>query len=314
MAGPLTDAFAVVVVAAFAVGAAASMTDRERVTRHAFAVAWLLFAGFWAALVPHFLFTKGSVIEGLLSFGAVPASAYVALLLYRGRGSLVTLSRGVTVMGLVYMPFQLSPAMARPLIDLAVGHTAWLIDLLGYEPTMVEGDTVGRELGLANGFRFVIDGHGYVTEVVLACTGIGSIAIFAGLVAAVEAPLARKAKALAVVLPVIYGLNIVRVGFIALAHGNQWFRYESAAGAVAWLMGVTGPEATNRVSWFIADRVIAQSLSVVALVAIALFAVRVLPELVAVFEEVLYVATGTEYDLAGSVGSERATDGGEPEE
>jgi archaeosortase A (PGF-CTERM-specific) len=309
-----TDALAVVVVAAFAVGVAVTTAGRERAGRVCFAAAWLLFAACWGALVPHFLFTKGSVIEGVLSLAAVLASAYVALLLYRGRTSLVTLSRGVAVMGLVYMPFQLSPALARPLVGLAVDHSAWLVWLLGYEPTMVRGSEVGQQLGIVNAFRFTVDGHGYVTEVVLACTGIGSMAIFAGLVAAVDAPARRKAKALAVVLPVIYVLNIVRVTFIALAHGNQWFRYESLAGVVAWLMGVPQGEAANRVSWFVADRVVAQSLSVLALVAIALFAVRVLPELVVVFEDVLYVATGNEYDLAGAIGSGAATDGGEREE
>lgn len=309
-----TDPLAVVVVVAFTVGAALATADRGRSARVVFAASWLLFAVFWAALVPHFLFTKGSVIEGLLSLVAVPASGYVAVLLVRGRTTLLTLSRGVAVMGLVYMPFQLSPALAAPLIGLAVDHSAILIDLLGYEPTMVQGPEVGEAYGLTNAFRWEIDGHGYLTEVVLACTGVGSISIFAGLVAAVDAPVRRKAKALAVVVPVIYGLNIVRVAFIALAHGNQWFRYESLSGAVAWLMGHSGSAALNRVSWFVADRVIAQSLSVLALVAIALFAVRVLPELVVVFEDALYVTTGREYDLRAALGSGAATDGGDPEE
>lgn len=314
MAGPLTDALAVVVVAAFAVGVALEATGRSDVARAGFAVAWVLFAVFWAALVPHFLFAKGSVIEGVLSLIAVPASGYVALLLYRGRSSLVTLSRSVAVMGVIYMPFQLSPALARPLIGMAVDHTAVLMSALGYDPAMVAGPEIGQQLGLENGFRFVTGGHGYVTEVVMACTGIGSIAIFAGIVAAVDAPLDRKAKALAVVLPVIYTLNIVRVTFIALAHGMQWFRFESMAGVVGWLMGHQGAEATNRISWFVADRVLAQSFSVLALVAIALFAVRILPELVVIFEEVLYVVTGTEYDLTEALGAGPATDGGERED
>lgn len=309
MVGPETDALGVVVVLALAAGATLWTTGRRPAGRAVLAAAWLLFAAFWAALVPHFLFAKGSPIEGVLTVVAVPASAYVGLLVYRDRETLVTLSRGVAVMGLIYLPFQLSPALARPAIGMVVDQVAAVLGLLGYEYRLVTGPEVGEGLGLRNGFLFVTGGGRYLTEVVLACTGIGSMAIFAGLVAAVEAPLGRKLKALAVVLPVIYLLNVGRVAFIALAHGRQWFRAESLVGPVAWLMGISRGDALARVSWFVADRVVAQSLSVLALVALALFTVRVLPELVVVFEEVLYVVTGREYDLAGPLGAGAATDG-----
>jgi archaeosortase A (PGF-CTERM-specific) len=305
------DALAVVVVAAFAGGAVLEAAGRRQAARFGLAAAWLLFAAFWAVLTPFFLFEQGSFIEGALSAAAVPGSAYVALLLYRGRETLVTLSRAVAVMGVVYMPVQLSDALARPLIAVTVEQVAFVVDALGYEYTMRPGPEIGTELGLANGFLMTTGGSGYLTEVVLACTGLGSIAIFAGLVAAVDAPRRRKATALAVVVPLIYVLNVARVTFIALAHGRQWFRYEPAAGVVSWLMGVPRAEAIERTSWFLADRVLAQSMSVLALVVIALVVVRVLPELVVVFEEVLYVATGNDYDLSGAVGAGPAAAGGQ---
>jgi exosortase/archaeosortase len=62
-------------------------------------------------------------------------------------------------------------------------------------------------------------------------------------------------------------------------------------------------------SYLLADRVISQVLSVFVLVAIALVLVRLLPEVVVVFEDVLYLATGDEYDLRDTVGAEVRADG-----
>jgi hypothetical protein len=46
----------------------------------------------------------------------------------------------------------------------------------------------------------------------------------AGLIAAVRAPLRRKLRALAVSLPVIYGLNLLRNVFISIGFGEQLFQ------------------------------------------------------------------------------------------
>jgi archaeosortase A (PGF-CTERM-specific) len=305
MVGPLTDAYAVVVVAIFAGGAALDAADRRDAARLTTAGGWLAFGGFWALLVPHFAFEQRSIVEGVLSGVAVPACAYVGYLLANGRESLLPLSRGVAVMGLLYLPFELSATLARPLIHLVVLKVEAIVGALGYEPTMIQGSTAGQELGLENSFMYVREDGNFATEVVLACTGIGSISIFAGLVAAVDAPRNRKFRALAFAVPVIYVLNVLRVTFISLAHGNQWFAYEPIEGPVMALFGVSN---VNRVSYLVSDRIISQSLSVVALVGIALVMVRVLPELFQVFDEVLYVLTRREYDLAGALGVESDTD------
>jgi archaeosortase A (PGF-CTERM-specific) len=80
--------------------------------------------------------------------------------------------------------------------------------------------------------------------------------------------------------------------FIAVAFGNQWFQVFVAE--ISALVGYTDP---GLVSYFIADRVIAQSMSVVALVAIAFLVVRIVPELLDLLEEAVYVLTNTEIDL-----------------
>lgn len=283
----LTDALAWVVIAAFLLAAVTSARD-ERVERAATAGAWVVFAVFWGALVPHFAFTQRSIIEGALSALAVPLSLYVAYLAWGDRRDFRTLTRAVAFMGLVYLPFQSVGVLQQVAIETTTRHTELLMGALGYHPPVIESE---------QGYRQIIvftapDGHRFTTRVLLACTGIGSTAIVAGLVAAVKAPMLRRVQAIAIAAPIIYALNIVRVAFIAIAHGNQWFvGWE----AVAFTLFQTSNE--NLVSYLIADRVIAQSLSVVALVALTLLLLRIVPELGSVVEDVLFVATGREYDV-----------------
>jgi archaeosortase A (PGF-CTERM-specific) len=174
------------------------------------------------------------------------------------------------------------------LIETVTLQVQALLDLLGQQPELVEGDA-----GYTNTFQYMYNGNKpLLVSVVLACTGLGSMTIFAGLIAAVRAPLRRKVRALAVALPVIYALNLARVTFIAIAFGNQHMQF--FVDEVLFLFGGTDP---YRVSFYLSDRVVSQLLAVVALVGITFLVVRELPELLTVIEDVLYMLTGDEYDL-----------------
>lgn len=284
--GP-TDPLAWLAVGSFLAGALLERYDREwgrRVT----AGAWGVFAVFWLVLVPFYAFVQHSIVEGVLSAAAVPASAYVGYLLWKGRESLMVLSRGVAVMGAIYLPFTTIRALEEPLVEATVVQIRWTLHALGYHPELVTND-----LGYRNTFVWVTDGHRYLTEILLACTGLGSMTIFLGLVAAVRAPLSRKLRALAVSVSVIWVLNVARNAFIAVAQGKQWFA-DVAPELVLFLFGASDP---HIVSFLWADRVISQSLSVLALVGILWLVLRELPELGTVVEDLLYVATGNEYEI-----------------
>jgi archaeosortase A (PGF-CTERM-specific) len=298
MPSPVTDALAWVVVGSFLAGALLHRRDSDH-TRRVMAVAWGIFAVFWAVLVPHFALVQKSFVEGGLSLVAVPASVYVGWLLYNGRDSLFVLSRAVAVMGLVYLPFETIPALTvaglslpaprHALISVVTDQTLWAMELFGYSPEVVEGDQ-----GYMNTFRFVHEGGGHVVlfSIILACTGLGSISIFVGLIAAVDAPLRRKLRALAVAVPIIYLLNIARTTFIGLMFGRQYMQW--FVDEVLFLFGGTDP---YKVSFYLSDRVVSQVLAVVALVGVTYLVVRELPELLTVVEDVLYVVTREEYDL-----------------
>jgi archaeosortase A (PGF-CTERM-specific) len=297
-----SDALGWVVILLF-VGAAVLERRSDRGARALAAVGWGAFGLFWLRLVYHFAFIHKSYVEGILTLVAVPTCLYAGWLLWNGRESLFLLSRAVAGMGLLYLPFETIPAFAlagvalpaprQVLIEIVADQTGFLVELLGYTPERV----VGPEAGYDNAFLFVTEsGHRLIMEVVLACTGLGSIAIFGGLIAAVRAPLRRKLRALAVAVPTIYVLNLLRTTFITVVFGNQYMHV--FVDEVLFLFGGTDP---YNVSFYLSDRVISQLLAVVALIGITYLVVRELPELLTVFEDVLYVATREEYDLHGSL-------------
>ncbi|SNZ04617.1 archaeosortase A, PGF-CTERM-specific [Natronoarchaeum philippinense] len=293
-------------IAAFLLTAALELTGRTRTARTTGAAAWVVFGVFWLLMFPYFAFDAKSIIEGVLSLAGLPLSLYAAYLLYTGRDSLLILSRAVAMMGLLYLPAMTIPAVKVFLIETVAQQAHFGMELLGYSP--------GIETG-KNGYQSRFAFEGYSTYIVLSCTGIGSISIFGGAILAVRAPLARKAKAFALAVGVIWIANLARNVFVGLAAPLGWFDYPIFNTITDTLAGES-----MVTSFYVSHHLISQTLSVLALVGITLLVVRVLPELFAVLDEILFVLTGTEYDLqselapsndAGTVGQVDAADPGD---
>ena len=303
--GRYSDPLAWLVVTIFTAGAVLSWSD-SRFARPVTVAAWVLFAVFWLSLIHHFAFIQKSFVEGIGTLVAFPASLYAGLLLARGRDSLFVLSRAIAAMGLIFFPFETIPFLREYLIETVTRQTAFLMTLLGTDPTIVSGATLptGSYPDYQSTFWFVEGEQTITYTILIACTGVGSMAIFGGLIAATDAPLSRKLRGLAVSIPVIYGLNLVRNVFIGLGFGQQ--RFHVFPDLVMTLFNAEDP---YKVSYFIADRVLAQSLSVVALVGVTWVVVRELPEVMVVIEDVLFMATGTEYDLQSGLGVGVRADG-----
>ncbi|MFC7155023.1 archaeosortase A [Halomarina halobia] len=287
------------VVSLLAVGGATlAWTRGADAARYLTVGAWVAFGLFWLTLVHHFAVTQRSVIEGIGAVVAVPGCLYAGYLLLRGRDSLYVLSRAVAAMGLVVLPAESLFVVRAFLVESVTTQTAFLMNLLGQtQPadfTVQSGAIVGRA-DLRSTFVFWDGDHRITYTILLACTGVGSMAIFAGAIAAVRAPLSRKVRAFAVSLPVIYALNLVRNVFIALSFGQQ--RMHVFPDLVLTVFAAEDP---YRVSYFVADRIIAQSASVLALVAVTYLVVRELPEVFVILEDALFMLTGTEYDLASA--------------
>ena len=302
--GPLSDVLIWAVVLLFTLAAGVEWygrrTDTDLMTPAATiaTVAWVGFGLFWLNSVPFWAFEHQSYVEAILALAGVPACFYAARELYNGRSSLFILSRAIAVMGFIYLPFETIPAitvggMSLPaprqyLIEITTAITGWIISLAGYSPALVDNG-----VGYPSTYKWVLeDGHLYYVSIVLACTGLGSISVFAGLIAAVRAPLSRKLRGLAVAVPIIFTLNVLRTAFISIVSGNQLMHWVPNV-----ILFLFGEDDAYRVSYLISDRIISQVGAVVALMAITYLVVRELPELLTVLEDVLYLLTGEEHDL-----------------
>ncbi|MFC7232665.1 archaeosortase A [Saliphagus sp. GCM10025308] len=290
-----TDALAWVAIGAFVLALALQWQSREDAARYLAAGAWVVFGVFWLTMIPYYYGEARSPIQTMLSLAALPLCAYTGYLLYRGRTSLLVLTKAVAFMGIIYLPVETIPFARTWLIETTAAQTHYGMELLGHSPGLNEG---------ANGYesRFDFDPDetvtGRTTYIVLACTGIGSMAIFGGLIAAVKAPLRRKATAFALAIGVIWFLNLIRNVFIGLASPFGWFQYDPLIYITTTYMG----SPADRTSFLVAHNFVAQSLSIVALVGITYLVIRILPEVMEPLEEALFVLTGTEYDLADALG------------
>lgn len=298
----------------FTIAIALEAVDREY-ARSVYVGAWLVFSLFSLLLIQPFFVVDQSVIRGVGAVLAVPLSIMAAKMFYEGRDSLFTLSRAIAIMGFVYVPFLMIEALREPLILLVTGHTQGVIELLGYSPPLVtelsdltaqqipagsNPDTT-REISAKtdlykNTFVF-FNGDGTITyTIILDCTGIGSMAVVLGLVNAVSADWRRKLKASALAIGIIYAANLVRNVFIALSYGHQYAHFFPDLTMTVW-----GLDNSLQVSYIWADRIMAQSASVVAMILIILLMVKIIPEVMEPIEDLLYLLTGEEHDLAAAL-------------
>ncbi|MFL2521639.1 MAG: archaeosortase A [Halobacteriales archaeon] len=260
----------------------------EHISRKIRIVAWFLFGIFWLLLTPRFAIVMRSPIETVLSFLAIPICFHAGYLLLTEQSLRLSLSNAIAVMGIVYLPFETIEPLGIFLINIVTQHVYLTILGTGFDVILTDGPVVGHKSGLL----FSRAGHDYLTHIVLACTGIGTITIFLGLITSLSIPLSRKAIACIVTTSLIYILNILRNAFIAISFGEQWFQW-----FVPSVLLITGYDDPRLVSFFIADRVLSQSLTVLVVGALLLISIRIVPEIIDLLEELLYLLTRKKYDL-----------------
>lgn len=292
-----TDVLAWVAIGAFLAALLLQWQRRPEPARYLGTAAWLVFGVFWLTMAPYYYYDVQSPLQTVLAILALPLCVYTGYLLWGGRNRLFLLTKAVAFMGLIYLPAETIPFVRQWLIETTAVQTHYGMELLGHSPGLEEG---------SNGYesRFAFDPDetvtGRTTYIVLACTGIGSMAIFGGLIAAVKAPLRRKLVAFGAAVGIIWFLNLARNVFIGLASPWGWFQQDWIVSFMTTYMGAE----TNRVSFLVAHNYVSQSLSIVALLGITYLVVRILPEILAPLEEVLFVLSGNEYDLFEALGKD----------
>jgi archaeosortase A (PGF-CTERM-specific) len=213
---------------------------------------WALFGIYWLSQPAHYIAIE-DYFNAALAFVAGLFCFYLAwIILIKGCKSQACTwaSYAAAICGILYFPFAEVESLQNWLIGLTTLITAKTLNALSVPVIMESWNTL------------VLNGR--TVEIILACTAIESIALFAGVIISVRAPPGRRMAALLASTLAIYILNVVRNSFVLMAYGWGWFGADS---------------------FHVAHNIIAKAGSTVALLAIAYLVFSLLPELLSVIDE-----------------------------
>ena len=205
--------------------------------------AWSLFGIYWIVLVPYYL-SVGDYYNSTLFTLAFLFFIYLSFKIIKTANLkvFIDITNFALLSCIVYFTV-LFTFLSHLLIELVAKQTTCFVNFLGYD---------------AKNFGEIIELNSRYVKIILPCTGIESMALFAGATLGIKAETRRKIIAFLVSVPVIYILNILRNAFVLLSHAYLWF---------------------GENSFFIAHHVISKILATLALIMITLAVFKVLPEL-----------------------------------
>jgi len=210
-------------------------------------VGWVLFSLEWVTRIPHFL-EINDYFNSVVAFLAFIFFAFLGIIILSDKGenlqTFVDITAFSSLASLIYFPFAINSGLGTSLIAITTDLTAKLSNILGFGVQKFSNNML------------VLNNH-YV-EIILACTGIESMALFAGATLGVRADFRRRLFAFLISVPVIYVLNLLRNVFVITSFGYSWF---------------------GENSFYIAHHVISKVLATIALILISLAVFRILPEL-----------------------------------
>lgn len=230
-------------------------SERRRKT-YLRAMGYILVTLSLALYIPYNIFTEQSIVESVLSLLGVIIGLYVIKIIISEKSLFKRTSLMILMTSLMLILIYTATPIQNFLIDSVAAETSRILRILGYKTRIIE-ESGNTYISFSN--------SNLKTQIVLACTGIGSIAIFIGLsISASSINLRRRVGLAAFSSSVIYVLNIVRNVFIASAYGGQWLHI--APDIISSIFGRGG----EWVSYYVADRIIAQLASAVFLVIFAI--------------------------------------------
>ena len=174
-------------------------------------IAWLIFSFYWA-LQPEYLYyiEDGDIFNAVFCILGVYFLSYISYHEYlsykRGEDvkSLDFLAKATFYSSLIYFTFQKIPWLSGWLIKAVAAQSAFLLKIFGYSVS------VGNPVGYLNVQVPVYFNGIESVRLVLACTGLQSMAVFIGVFIALDIDLNRKIKAFIAAVPTIYVLNLIR--------------------------------------------------------------------------------------------------------
>ncbi len=210
------------------------------------ALAWITFSFVWLFKVPYYLGINDyyNVVIVTLAFAFF---LFLGLTIATDRDNLrvfLDVTAFSALASLIYFPFAFNDGLKYTLIGIVADQTVTLGNILGFPMKKVSVNMV--EL------------NSHYVQIILACTGIESIALFTGATLGIKADLIRRIKAFLISAPVIYILNLFRNVFVTASYAYSWF---------------------GENSFYIAHHIIAKILATIALILISMAVFRILPEL-----------------------------------
>ncbi len=200
-------------------------------------VGWIIFAAYWAMQPAQLYWSEGGdIVNALFCIIGVYVLMYLA---YQELGLYYTDSENPNmrwmagasfIIGWIYFVIEKVPSIASALIYSVAQQTVWILNAFGLPAYIQPGETLWNSV---NGCNVLYPGFDGAITIILACTGIQSMAIFIGAIVCLQPgkstgglkePLhSRKWKGFLATVPVIYGLNLLRnVLIIWLVCGLKW--------------------------------------------------------------------------------------------
>ncbi len=206
---------------------------------------WLFFGISWLSKTPHYLQISDFYNTALMIL-AFALFSFMGLTILRSENEriFIPITSVALVSSLIYFTFAITPLKSNLIIH-TTDMSIRLAEFLGFNFERHSEDIIRYN-------------EKYV-QIILACTGIESMALFTGITISTHAEIRRKLMAFLISVPVIYILNLLRNVFIISAYGGEWF------GSADY-------------SFYIAHHLISKILATLALIAISVGVFRLLPE------------------------------------
>ncbi len=242
---------------------------KERAFRTMNIIAWMLICVYAYVEASQYA-SEGEEFDAIMSiffvlFGVFTCFLFVFRWSDGARHTFLTLTRVAFIASVVYFTFAEIPFMNNLIIYGTASLTSRVLNFITHTYTEYPANIYTQ-----GDFH---KSYGPVT-IILACTAIQSMALFAGLTLGVSAHIKRRIIAFLISVPVIYVLNILRNVFVCAAYFENWF--ES--------LGCTPIE-----SFDIAHDYIARSLTLLSLFIIAYAVFMILPEALSFVDDFLKI-------------------------
>lgn len=215
-------------------------------SKRAFAgfLAWITFALACIAKMPEFL-GREDYFNATISVPVILFFLLSALTTIRKNSNVMRdFATLLAIACAIYFPFAFVPPLKMAIIEETAKLTVLLGKALGF-PMVLNGSTI--EL------------NGKSVEIILPCTAIEGMSVFAGVTLGTKADFRRKLKALLVSIPTIYVYNIFRNVFVIVSFGYSWF---------------------GENSFYIAHNIVAKIISTLVFIVVVATVLKMFPEFV----------------------------------